>query len=71
MKTVPVDLKKFSDLVDKDVVKKSFYQTKLNKLIILPIASTLIHINDYNADEQNWEIQIEDVDENTNKGCWY
>ena len=69
MKTVPVDLKKFSDLVDKDVVKKSFYQTKLNKLIILPIASTLIHINDYNADEQNWEIQIEDVDENTNKGC--
>ena len=71
MKTVPVDLKKFSDLVDKDVVKKSFYQTKLNKLIILPIASTLIHINDYNADEQNWEIQIENVDKNTNKGCWY
>ena len=69
MKTVPVDLKKFSDLVDKDVVKKSFYQTKLNKLIILPIASTLIHINDYNADEQNWEIQIENVDKNTNKGC--
>ena len=69
MKTVPVDLKKFSDLVDKDVVKKSFYQTKLNKLTILPIASTLIHINDYNADEQNWEIQIEDVDKNTNKGC--
>ena len=71
MKTVPVDLKKFSDLIDKDVVKKSFYQTKLNKLIILPIASTLIHINDYNADEQNWEIQIEDVDKNTSKGCWY
>ena len=69
MKTVPVDLKKCSDLVDKDVVKKSFYQTKLNKLIILPIASTLIHINEYNADEQNWEIQIEDVDKNTNKRC--
>ena len=55
MKTVPVDLKRFSDVVtssdavSKEVVKKTKYN-KLNlKVNKFYDASTLIHINQYNT----------------------
>ena len=59
LKPVPVDLKKLSDVVPKEVVKN----TKFNKLKIkvnslekkIPDATTLIHINQYKTDKQNLE----------------
>ena len=59
LKTVLVDLKKLSDIVDNEVVKiKNFntFQTKLIKLDKKIVdATTLIHINQYNTDKQNLE----------------
>ena len=57
MKTVSVYLKKLSDAVSKNIVKK----TKCKKLNLkvnnlaneIPDTSTSIHINQYNVDEQN------------------
>ena len=58
LKTVPIDLKKLSDVVDKQqVVQNTNFnrlQTKVNNLRNkIPDATTLIHINQYNADKQN------------------
>ena len=59
MKTVPVDLKKLSDVVDNEVVKNTKFnilKTKANKLEKkTPYTTTLIHINQYNTDKQNLE----------------
>ena len=63
LKTVPVDLKILSNVVDNGVVKNTKYNTlKTNYLDKkIPDATTLIHINQYNTDEQNLAKQIEDV----------
>ena len=65
LKTVHVDLKKISDVVDNEVVKNTKLSTlkteakKLEKKI--PDGTTLIHINQYNTDKQNSEKKIGDV----------
>ena len=57
LKTVPVDLKKLSDIVDNEVVKNTklnTIKTKVNNLEKkITDATTLIQINQYNTDEQN------------------
>ena len=57
LKTVPVDLKKLSDIVDNEVVKNTklnTIKTKVNNLEKkITNATTLIQINQYNTDEQN------------------
>ena len=60
LKTVPVDLKKLSDVVDNEAVKNTKFNTlhaKVNSIEKkIPDATTLIHINQYNTDKQNfWE----------------
>ena len=54
-KTVSVDLKKISDLVDNEVVKNTklnTLKTKVNNLDKkIPDTTTLIHINQYNTDK--------------------
>ena len=66
LNTVPVDLKKLSDVVHNEVVKNTNFNTlntKVNNLEEkIPDATTLIHINQYNTDKQNLEKQIGDVD---------
>ena len=66
LKTVPVDLKKLSDVVANEVVKNTKFntlKTKVNSLEKkIPDATTLIHINQYNTDKQNLEKKIGDVD---------
>ena len=59
LKTIPVDLKKLSDVVDNEVVKNTKFNT-LNATVNtlekkIPDATTLIHINQCNADKQNLE----------------
>ena len=65
-KTVPVDLKKISDVVDKQIDKNSKFNTlnmKVNNLEHkTPDATTWIHINKYNTDEQNLEKKNKDVE---------
>ena len=65
-KNVPVELKKLSDVVNNEVVKNTKFntlKTKVNNLEkIIPDATTLIDINQYNTDEQKLEKKIEDVD---------
>ena len=57
LKTVPVDLKKLSDVVDNEVFKNAKFNTlrtkvnNLEKKIAEP--ATLIHINQYITDKQN------------------
>ena len=59
LKTNPADLKKLSEVVSKEVFKN----TKFNKLNLkinnlknkIPDATALIHINQYNTDEQSLE----------------
>ena len=58
LKTVPIDLKKLSDVVDKQqVVKNTNFnrlQTKVYNLRNkIPDVTTLIPINQYNVDKQN------------------
>ena len=57
LKTVPVDLKKLSDIVDNEVVKNTklnTIKTKVNNLEKkITDATTLIQINQYNTDKQN------------------
>ena len=59
LKTVSVDLKKLSDVVDDEVVKNTKFsslKTKINNSENkIPHATTLIHINQYNTDKQNLE----------------
>ena len=62
LKAVPVDLKKLSDLVAKELVKNTKFNTLKTKVNNLekkrPDAATLIQINQYNTDkrirEKNW-----------------
>ena len=65
-KTVPVGLKKLSDVVDNELVKSTksnALKTKVNRLEKkIPDATTLIHINQYNIGKQNLEKKIGDVD---------
>ena len=55
LKTVPVGLKRISDVVDNEVVKNKKFntlKTKINNLETeIPDATTLIHINQYNTDK--------------------
>ena len=67
LKAVPSNLKKISDVVDKEVfnsTKSKTLKTKANNLErkILDV-TTVIHINQYNTDKQNLEEKIGDVDE--------
>ena len=59
LKIVLVDLKKLSDAVNYEVVrntKLNTLKTKVNNLETkIPDAATLIHINQYNTDNQNLE----------------
>ena len=59
LKAVHVDLKKLSDAVDNKVVKNTKFKlikTKVNNLgKKIPDATTVIHINQYNTDKQNFE----------------
>ena len=59
LKTVPVDLKKLSDVVHNEVLKNTKFntlKTKVNSLEKkIPDATILIHINQYNTDKQNLE----------------
>ena len=62
-KTVSVDLKTLSNVVDNEVVKNTKFNTLINNLErkILD-GTTLIHINQYDRDRQNLEKKIENVD---------
>ena len=76
LKTVPVDLKKLSDVVDNEVVKNAKFntlKTKVNSLEKkIPDATTLIHINQYNTDKQNLETKTGDVDKKKKNRCeWF
>ena len=57
LKTVPVDLKKLSDVVDNEVVKNTIFntlKTKVNNLERkIADAITLIHINQHNTNKIN------------------
>ena len=65
LKTVPIDLKKLSGVVDNKVVKNAKFnklKTKVNNLDKkIPYAITLIQINQYNTGRQNWERKITDA----------
>ena len=69
LKNVPVDLKKLSDVVDNEVAKNTEFstlKTKVNDLDKKITDSTiLIHINQYNADKQNFEKKLELLIKNT------
>ena len=58
-KTVSVDLKKLSDVVDNQAAKNTKFNTLKTKVNDLekkfPDATTLIHINQYNNDKHNLE----------------
>ena len=55
-KTIPVDLKKLSDVVGNEVDKDTKFntlKTKVNNLDTkVPDTTTLVHINQYNTDKQ-------------------
>ena len=59
MKTVPVDWKQLSDVVDNEVIKNTKFITlkaKVNNLEKkIPDGTSLIQINQYNTDKQNLE----------------
>ena len=59
LKTVPVNLKKLIDVVSKEVVKNTKFNTLSTKVNNsekrIPDATTLIHINQYNTDKQSLE----------------
>ena len=63
LKTLPLDLKKLSDVVDNEVAKNKKFNTrkkKVNKIYRkISDVTTLIHINQYNADKQSLESQLE------------
>ena len=66
LKTVPVDLKKLSDVVDNENTKFDTLNTKVNNLgKKIPDTTTFTHINQCNTDKQNLENKIGDVDKNS------
>ena len=66
LKAVPLDLKKLINVVDNEVVKNTKLnrrKTKVNNLDKkIPHASTIIHINQYNTDNQILEKNVRDFD---------
>ena len=66
LKTLPINLKKLSNVVKNEVVKNTKFNRlnrKVNKLDKkIPYMTILIHINVYNTNKQNLEKKIEDVD---------
>ena len=66
LKAVPLDLKKLINVVDNEVVKNTKLnrrKTKVNNLDKkIPDASTIIHINQYNTDNQILEKNVRDFD---------
>ena len=74
LKTVPVNLKKLSDVDNEDVkiTKFNTLETKVNSLKkkILD-ATTLIHINQYSTDKQNLEKKIGYVDKKNTRYKWF
>ena len=66
LKTIPIYLKKISDVVDNDVLKNTKFnllKTKVNSLEKkISDATTLIHVNQYNTDKQNLEKNLGNVD---------
>ena len=56
LKTIPVDLKKLSDVVGNEVDKDTKFntlKTKVNNLDTkVPDTTTLVHINQYNTDKE-------------------
>ena len=66
LKTVPLDLKKLSNVVDNEAVKNTKFntvKTKVNNLEKkIPDWITLICINQYNTDKPNFENKIGYVD---------
>ena len=74
LKTVPVYLTmKILKLVDSEVIKNTKFntlQTKVNSLEkTIPDATTLIHIDQYNADKQNLEQKLEMLNKKTDTRC--
>ena len=69
LKTVLVDLKKLSDIVDNEVVKNTKFstlKTKVNSLEKkIPDATTSIYINQYTTDKQNLEKKLDMLIRNT------
>ena len=65
-KTALVDLKNLNDLIDNEVIKNTKLKTlkrKVNNLENkIPDGTALIHVNQYNADKQNLEKKIGDID---------
>ena len=66
LETVPVDLKKLSDVVSKEVVKNTAHR-KLNREVNnlenkIPDGTTLIHINQCKPDIENLEKKIGEVE---------
>ena len=63
LKTVPIDLKELSEVLSKEVVKKTVYSKSNMKVKNLenktPDATTLIHINQYNTDKQSLKKKME------------
>ena len=73
LKTVPKDLEKLSNVVDKEVVKKTVYD-KLNAKVSnsekkIPDGSTLIRTNQYNTGKQSLKKKVSDVEKK--KLCYY
>ena len=66
LKTVPVDLKKLSDVAANEVVKNTKFNTLKTKVNNsenkIPDATTLIHLNQCNTGKQNLENKIGDAD---------
>ena len=66
LKTTPAVFRKFSHVVDNEVVKDIIFntiKTKRNSLEKeIPDATTLIHINQYKTDKQNVQKKIGEID---------
>ena len=74
LKTVPVDLKKLNDVADSGNVKNTKFNTLKAKVNSLEKkssgATTLILINQYNTEKQNFEKKLEVLMETT-KYDWF
>ena len=75
LKTIPIYLKKISDVVDNDVLKNTKFnllKTKVNSLEKkISDATTLIHVNQYNTDKQNLEKKLGNVDKKNTDYKWF
>ena len=74
LKTVAVDLKKLSHIVDNEVAKNPKFNTLKTKVSsfgkkILD-ATTLIYINQYNTDKLNLEKKIGDIEKKNIRYKW-